>query len=847
MTHYFNSYLKNLFHEDNKTFNPNNDNEEKIDLDIFIYNPTNTVEFIAKLNLDANNKGLPLGHDASRKWEDFSHIQEIDIQNYGPNSNRYLLCLSSNIDYFRRSKPIIFPPSEMKCYIEFEVTNKNLFSQSTNEKLKRTEIDVVDLRGCEPFSVIVTNIITRKYENTVINPISIYFFRVLFYYLLEIFKDYIPMPKVPPRIEVAYSKIYLETISFVWNSNYIERVGKEALVKFANNYWNISEIDFENNNNDDDVLFNLYENMLNFYGESQNIEPLWKMFESTNKFNNIVFTIPIYPSTVFERLIQHNADFLGTSEWHKIVEKILVERKHFIPKFKFWPSNLFQELHTHTTLSNSDTLFFLSFIENKITDILYEINGYLNRNNECKSNFSVKYVSHFINQYNQDSIHEEEKKNLRAFYDEANLEAESLLMAQGENKEIYFGTDDLEKDFLIYIWDSVEEKIAAIGTFKFKDLEDDNPDHINISLSHHRFFFAKRTKHSLCTSGKKMLSLTNLYTLDQYTSEELGRLLMNRDFYGGRESVGMATLCVFTIFKIANVLKDNFNIRGIFTSAASEGTKKIVYEYGLVHSKKFTNKIHRMEDDVRKSQMLELPFKEVIKDVKVKMSEIILKEDKETYLSLVADLLCIRKLSKAKGEKFLLDSFYDENEEQTRFHNGIFIRKLIQDKSIILMDAITNYFNKILSLKTLDLNRTDAAYNFEPYLYVTKYYHQLYHHYITKHGTFGNNSTRVFPIYLILFDLKVAREIYNREIDRITGILQACSTKYQMNPKKRLHSKEGETNYSKMPSRDFNPEINNNINFQCRICKNVTDLMDSKLYVPICNRTCQEKLWKKYT
>jgi hypothetical protein len=95
------------------------------------------------------------------------------------------------------------------------------------------------------------------------------------------------------------------------------------------------------------------------------------------------------------------------------------------------------------------------FILYRINKIVNESNLYLN-NGYCKSNFSVHLLDIKNNKGN---------KYINEFYRNVNEETLTRSRVHGVQKCVYFDKDTFFSDFVVFVFDDKEQKIASIATF----------------------------------------------------------------------------------------------------------------------------------------------------------------------------------------------------------------------------------------------------------------------------------------------------------------------------------------------------------------------------------------------
>lgn len=176
--------------------------------------------------------------------------------------------------------------------------------------------------------------------------------------------------------------------------------------------------------------------------------------------------------------------------------------------------------------------------------------------NECDSDFEMKFY---------DPSKPGETDLMNNFIKEARKEGETM------DKKFFAGPDTVNRDFAIYIYDKKMNKMCSVGFFKmleFSNFYGDYVDEPSVRLN---------PNYSYITSYPKWMDINVLYTLDPYTSAKLK--IDNESFSSSQQvnTLSMASLITFTIFKATASLRNNFyNIIGVACLAQNEGTRKVL-------------------------------------------------------------------------------------------------------------------------------------------------------------------------------------------------------------------------------------------------------------------------------
>jgi hypothetical protein len=444
------------------------------------------------------------------------------------------------------------------------------------------------------------------------------------------------------------------------------------------------------------------------------------------------------------------------------------------------------------------------FILYKIDKIVKENELYLN-NSYCKSDFSVHLL---------DIKNNKDKENINNFYVNAIEETESYSKVHGVNKTIYFDEENFRDDFVVFVFDNKEQKIASIATFKIIP--------IKVDYDIRKLYMDLDYNTKLYYSGQKILNLNNLYTLNPYGSEFLEKTLEQKDYKKqSGEKLGMATLASFIVFNICNLLKDNLNIIGAASHAVSTGTKIIVSRFGFVDPKKFS---------VEKEVGLR------VKKSKVDYFREINRLDKEHDLYIKNDLANVT------------------SKDTTNYHKEKDIyqywAKKISDSLYNLNDfdieLFIFYTNKIIKSINDLYDKEKEFFSDEGITKISHYYYNLADYY--------QELFHIRIIYeedhdIILFFNEREYSRFKRELERIKKIVKNCKAKLQKNE----YSTPEEGFFKK---RTRNENYNNNAanikkfrsTAKCSFCYKKNPKYAEKGSISVnyfCDNKCQNKFYKQ--
>jgi hypothetical protein len=234
-----------------------------------------------------------------------------------------------------------------------------------------------------------------------------------------------------------------------------------------------------------------------------------------------------------------------------------------------------------------------TMIKTYLKNILFKLSYKMDNEKQCMSKFKIVL-------YNpEDNI---EKNIMDIFWEEIEKEKKS-----NPDKKVYIDKDKINTYFALYIYDKISKKICSVGVFQileFANIYDPSQSrYIDVFKSPDVNF-----KNSVITDSTKWIYLSDLHTLDQYTTKGLEKLFESYNFSSlprteeeKKNNLTFASLLTFIIFKYATLIKNRFfDIAGVGTVPASEGTRIILERLFDLNFNSHFSKYYTVEDEIDK-------------------------------------------------------------------------------------------------------------------------------------------------------------------------------------------------------------------------------------------------------
>jgi hypothetical protein len=781
--------------------------------------------------------------DKEQFWSLLEKIREKEISNF---KNKYAICISTNIlnierdtleevqkkykDNFIKTGDnghlILQDESFIVVYLEFELSLpafKPFVEEDEWEFVEKIKLDRNDFfKDFIPFYITITAIQLKKnpqpidfyYDKDLYN-VSFYNLKLIWYFFIYIILDYIPHMDIDGKSFTINNdeKKYIESIFISKNIDrifYSKTTGSVDILEFITRNWLYNETSSYLGSV---PFYHLMKTMFDRFGYQYEqiynyiLRIHFELLTGNETLNNgqIFFFIPITPTQNFMTAYMGRGLFKTT--YMDIYELFIKNpitplsikpiRGWFLKILLSYGDFFDLKMLGMTTGITKEVIG--KFISYKIYKIIKENKLYLN-NRYCKSDFSLHLL---------DMENDKDKENINNFYVNAIQETESYSKVHGVQKKVHFSEDTFFRDFVVLVFDDKEQKIASIATFEIFPVKLDR-DNGKLYMD---FSYNKK----LYYSNQKILTLNNLYTLNPYGSELLETTLEQKNYkkqFG--EKLGMATLSSFIVFNICNLLKDDLNIIGAATMAASKGTKIIVSRFGFVDPTNFY-----MGKEVQSAKKSKVDyFREINR----------LNKEHDLYIENNLTNVTSKNIINYYKEKNIYQYWAKKMSDSLCNLNDSDVELLIFyiNKIIKSIDDLHNKEKEILSDKEIT-KFSDYYYN------LADYYQKIFHIRVILENRYD----------IILFFNEREYSRFERELERIKKIVKNCKAKLQKNEYPTFEEDE-----SKKRIRNENEDVGSKrlrFTAKCSFCYKKNPKYTEKGNANInyfCDNKCQNEFYK---